>query len=74
MAWKQLQWMSLYARMRLIYMRVRKDPKRLEYMDTALEPVTDHEEDREMFQSDSAKNYLSKVERLKNASAATTGV
>ena len=74
MLWKQLRWIKLYARMRLIYMRVRKDPKKLEYMDLALEPVTDHEEDREMFQSDAAKSYLSKVERLKNASTATTGV
>ena len=60
---KQFQWASLYVRMRLIYMRVRKDPERLNYMDTALEPVTDHEEDREMFQSDAAKVYLDKVHR-----------
>jgi hypothetical protein len=32
-------------------------------MDLALEPVTDHEEDREMFQSDAAKSYLDKVHR-----------
>ncbi len=60
---RQLKWMSLYARMRLIYRRVKHDPKRLDYMDTALEPVTDHEEDREMFQSDAAQSYLSKVHR-----------
>ncbi|MEP7077090.1 MAG: radical SAM protein, partial [Acidobacteriota bacterium] len=46
---KQYQWISLYLRMRMIYLRVKKDPKRLEYMDLALEPVTDHEEDRELF-------------------------
>lgn len=74
MLWKQLRWIKLYARMRLIYIRVRKDPKKLEYMDLALEPVTDHEEDREMFQSNAAKSYLSKVERLKNASTATTRI
>jgi radical SAM superfamily enzyme YgiQ (UPF0313 family) len=72
MLWKQLRWISLYTRMRLIYLRVRKDPKKLEYMDLALEPVTDHEDEREMFQTDAAKSYLSKVERLKKASAATT--
>lgn len=69
---KQFRWISLYIRMRLIYLRVRKDPKRFDYMDLALEPVTDHEEDREMFQTEAAKNYLTKVERLKKASAATT--
>jgi hypothetical protein len=49
--------------MRLIYRRVKHDPKRFEYMDLALEPVTDHEEEREMFQSDAAKSYLEKVHR-----------
>jgi len=72
MMWKQIQWASLYTRMRLIYRRVRKDPKRFEYMDLALEPVNEHEEERELFQSDAAKSYLSKVERLKSAAAATT--
>ena len=60
---KQLRWISLYTRLRLIYRRVKHDPQRLEYMDLALEPVTDHEEDREIFQSDAAKNYLNKVHR-----------
>ncbi len=61
--WKQLRWIKLYVRMRLIYLRVRKDPKKLEYMDLALEPVTDHEEGREMFQSDAAREYLDKIHR-----------
>ena len=47
----------------MIYYRVRRDPKRFEYMDLALEPVTDHEEDRELFQSDAAKSYMDKVHR-----------
>jgi hypothetical protein len=61
---KQLRWLWLYARLRLIYYRVKKDPKRLEYSDTALEPVTEHEEEREMFQSEAARNYLEKVHRI----------
>jgi radical SAM superfamily enzyme YgiQ (UPF0313 family) len=65
---RQFRWISLYVRMRLIYMRVRKDPDRLAYMDTALEPVTDHEEDREMFRSESAKSYLEKVHRIERVS------
>ena len=60
---RQLKWITLYTRMRLIYRRVKQDPKRFEYMDVALEPVTDHEEEREMFQSDAAKSYLEKVHR-----------
>jgi len=61
---KQFQWISLYLRLRLIYRKVRKDPQRFEYMDTALEPVTDHEEDREMFQTEAARNYLDKVHHI----------
>ena len=49
MLMKQFKWISLYTRMRLIYKRVKRDPARFEYMDIALEPVTDHEEERESF-------------------------
>jgi radical SAM superfamily enzyme YgiQ (UPF0313 family) len=65
---KQLKWISLYVRMRLIYKRVKRDPKKLDYMDLALEPVTDHEEDRELFQSDAAKSYLNLVHRNEKVS------
>ena len=65
---KQFQWISLYVRMRLIYLRVRKNPKRMEYTDLALAPVSDAEEDRELFQSDAAQNYLDRVHRLEKAS------
>ncbi|MBX7053527.1 MAG: radical SAM protein [Pyrinomonadaceae bacterium] len=68
----QFRWISLYVRMRLIYLRVRKAPDRLSYMDTALEPVTDHEEDREMFRSEAAKNYLEKVHRIERVSRGTS--
>jgi hypothetical protein len=65
---KQFKWISLYTRMRLIYNRVKRDPARLEYMDLALEPVTDHEEERELFQSSAAQNYLEKVHEIDRAS------
>jgi len=62
--WKQIRWISLYTRLRLIYRKVKKDPKKLEYMDLALEPVTETEtETRELFQSEAAHNYLDKVHR-----------
>ena len=72
MTWKQIRWVSLYARFWLLFRKVRKDPKRLEYTDLALEPVTDHEEERELFQTDAAKSYLAKIERLKNAMVSTS--
>ena len=66
--WKQIQWITLYSRLRLIYRKVRKDPKKLEYMDLALEPVTENEtEIRELFQSEAAHNYLDKVHRIEKA-------
>jgi radical SAM superfamily enzyme YgiQ (UPF0313 family) len=64
---KQFRWISLYLHLRMIYRKVRKDPSRFEYMDTALEPVTDREEERELFRSESAKNYLEKVHHIEKA-------
>ena len=66
--WKQFKWISLYLRLRLIYRKVRNDPKKLDYMDLALEPVTDDElETRELFKSEAAHNYLDKVNRNEKA-------
>ena len=62
--WKQIQWIALYSRLRLIYRKVRHDPKKLEYMDLALAPVTDDEtETRELFQSEAAHNFVEKMHR-----------
>ena len=69
---KQFQWISLYVRMRLIYKRVKRDPARLEYMDLALEPVTDHEEEREMFQTAAAQSYLDKVHEIERVTRGET--
>ena len=65
---KQIRWATLYIRLRIIYKRVKLDPARFEYMDAALEPVTDHEEERELFQSEAAQGYLDKVHRLERVS------
>ncbi len=65
---KQAKWASLYIRLRIIYKRVKRDPARFDYMDTALEPVTDHEEERKLFQSDAAQGYLDKVRRIERIS------
>ena len=50
--WKQIRWAYLYLRLYRMYAKLRKDPRRAEYMDLAITPVTDDEvETREMFQS-----------------------
>jgi radical SAM superfamily enzyme YgiQ (UPF0313 family) len=62
---KQIRWMALYVRLRKIYLRVKRDPRRHEYMDLALSPVTDDEaETRELFHSAEAKAYLGQERRL----------
>jgi hypothetical protein len=62
---KQIQWISLYLRLRLIYNRIKKDPKRFEYEDLALMPVSENEvETRELFQSEVAHAYVTKQQRL----------
>lgn len=64
--WKQLRWISLYTRLRLIYLKIKRDPKKLEYMDLALEPVTENEtETRELFQSEAAHSFVEKIKRNK---------
>lgn len=65
--WKQFKWLSLYMRMRLIYLKVKRNPKRRHYMDFALEPVMDNEtETRELFHSDAAKAFVRKEQHSKN--------
>jgi hypothetical protein len=65
MAWKQVRWISLYVRLRLIYLKIKRDPRRYEYMDLALEPVSDDEiATRELFQSDVAVAYVGQQRRL----------
>jgi radical SAM superfamily enzyme YgiQ (UPF0313 family) len=39
------RWFSIYAGLRWKYMRVKRDPLRLQYMDTALTPVTDEDQE-----------------------------
>ena len=47
---KLWKWAGIYAGLRLIYMRAKRDPKKYAYMDTALTPVTEHDvEELELF-------------------------
>jgi radical SAM superfamily enzyme YgiQ (UPF0313 family) len=69
---KSAKWAGLVTRMGRIYWRVVRDPKRHEYMDAAITPVTDHEEETsEMLQSDAAKAYISQERRLNDIRSGT---
>ena len=60
----------MFARMALIYRRVTRDPKRHDYIDTALTPVTDADlETDELFQSEAARAYLDQERRLQEIRA-----
>lgn len=68
--WKQFRWISLYTRLRLIYRKIKHDPRRHEYMDLAITPVTDDEmETRELFHSEVAQAYVGQVRRLEKLRA-----
>jgi hypothetical protein len=66
--WKLMRWGSLYLRFALAQRRVEKDPDKRAYMDKAMMPVTDHDEDDfEMFKTDDALVYLEQEKRLERA-------
>jgi len=63
--WKQIRWAHLYLRLYRVYSKLKRDPRRLEYTDLALTPVTDEEvETREMFQSAGAQAYVASIQRV----------
>jgi hypothetical protein len=66
---KQVRWISMYARMRWIYIGIKRDPNKLAYMDQALTPVGDDDtETLEMFNNAGAKAFVSQRRRLDNIS------
>ena len=52
---------AIYLRLRRIYLRIKHDPKRFEYTDLAITPVTDDEiETHEMFHNAAARAYVAR--------------
>lgn len=65
---KQYRWVSLYARLRAIYLRIKRDANRGAYTDVALTPVSESEaETFELFQTQAAQAYVSQERRLHDA-------
>ncbi|HEY2614539.1 MAG TPA: hypothetical protein VGI42_02420, partial [Chthoniobacterales bacterium] len=59
---------ALYARLRRMYLDIKKDKKRFKYMDVALTPVTEHDvEDLEMFHTPSAPAFVAQEQRRQHA-------
>ena len=70
---KLKNWSSIYFGLRRIYVRIKKDPKRYEYMDTALTPVTDDEvETLELFHhSAAAEAFLAQNHKPREVAVTT---
>jgi radical SAM superfamily enzyme YgiQ (UPF0313 family) len=65
---KQVQWLSLYLRLRVRYLKIKRDPNKFAYTDLALSPVTDEEvTTHELFQSDAAQAFLAEQQRIARA-------
>jgi radical SAM superfamily enzyme YgiQ (UPF0313 family) len=67
LGWKLLRWGSLYFRFGLRQLKVEGDKNRAAYMDVAMTPVSEHEEELELFRSDDALAYLEQEKRLERA-------
>jgi len=68
LAWKLSRWAALYLRFGLAQRRVEKDPNKMSYMDRAMTPVSDDdEEELEMFKTADAVAYLDQERRLEKA-------
>ena len=65
LVYKTIGWAAIYLRLRLIYLRIKHNPKRYEYTDLAITPVTDEEvETHEMFDSDAARVFVESERRI----------
>jgi hypothetical protein len=64
---KLARWCALYLRLRGIYLRIRRDPRRMEYTDLAMTSITEEDVAREIFQTEAAKGYLRQQRRLADA-------
>lgn len=78
LARKTYGWVSIYLRLRMIYLRTKHNPKRYEYTDLAITPVTDDEvETHEMFNNDAARAYVAserRIDKIIHGSATTPEV
>lgn len=66
------RWLGLYWKLRRTYLRIKRDPAKLDYMDLALTPVSDHEvEDFEMLNTPSARTFVIQEQRRHSRATVT---
>jgi hypothetical protein len=67
---KTLRWAWTYLRLRKIYVAIKHDPKRFEYTDLAITPVTDDEiETHEIFHTEAGQQFVAQEKRLEKIRA-----
>jgi len=67
---KLVQWGTLYLRLRLIYLRIKRDPRAGGFTDLAITPVAEDEaETRELFQTEAGQAYVGQQRRLQDIRA-----
>ena len=65
---KIVRWGTLYLKLRRIYLRIKHDPSRFSYTDTAMTAVAANEaETHELFGTDAARAYIAQANRIKQA-------
>jgi hypothetical protein len=63
---KLARWGALYLRLRRIYLRIKHDPRRFAYRDSALDTAAGDSETPELLGTEAARAYVSNVQRLQD--------
>jgi len=72
LVWLQARWLWLWLRIFALNRMVRWAPDGPRYMDEAITPVDEHEEERSMFQTDEAHAYVVDQHRMERIKAGAT--
>ncbi|MFL9825376.1 B12-binding domain-containing radical SAM protein [Rhodoplanes sp. SY1] len=67
---KLVQWGALYMRLRRIYLRIKHDPNKFAYTDTAMSAWDADTEGHELFDSDAARAFVDQQRRVQEAKTA----
>ena len=64
---KALRWASLAIRLQRLARKVKKDPRRLDYMDQALTPLSNETDDLELYKTRSSQAFLDQRRHVEEA-------
>jgi radical SAM superfamily enzyme YgiQ (UPF0313 family) len=72
-AMKAVRWATLAARLEWLARKVKNDPRRLEYMDKALTPLSNEAENLELYKTRSSQAFLDQRRRIEEAQRPKVG-